>query len=480
MNLKSKKLAPKILVIGDLIIDHYMKGSSERISPEAPVPIVKIENENYILGGAGNVINNLRSMGAHADIISVIGNCKNAPILEKLIESIGVSTSNLVVEHNRTISKKTRISASNQQIVRFDEETIFDISLETQRTILKLFTDICSGYDLVILSDYNKGVLQDDVCSKIIKIAKQNALKVLVDPKGKDFTKYTGAFLITPNRYEAAEATGINIKDKDTLKKAASSLKNQFDLDYSIITLSENGIAVFDTTLRTHPAAAKEVFDITGAGDTVIASLGYALSNEIGIDESVKFANFAAGVVVEKLGTATVTIEEISLRQNFSEKPSLLSKLKTTEEIAEISKTMKKKNKKVIFTNGCFDLIHSGHISSLEQSRSYGDVLIVGLNSDASIRRLKGASRPINKEYDRVITLAGLSAVDFIVVFEGDTPDDLIRLIRPDILTKGRDYQGKDISGSEWSQEIKFTDIIQGKSSTTIIKDLNKVGDLDY
>ena len=302
---------PKILVLGDLIIDDYLWGSSERISPEAPVQIVNINKKSAVLGGAGNVVKNLNALGAEVDIISVIGDCKVSIEVKNLLSQIDVKTNNLVAEKNRITSKKSRVISSNQQVIRYDFESINEINSQSQKIILDKFNQMIINYDLVLLSDYGKGLLTKELTQSLIKIAKKYNKKVLVDPKGQDYSKYNGAFLLTPNMKEASESTRIDIKDSESLFKAITHLKKQCNLKISLITMSDQGVAVFDKKLRIHPTSALEVFDVTGAGDTVLASLGFALSCDSNIDDAVKFANLASGVVVGKIGSASATINEI-------------------------------------------------------------------------------------------------------------------------------------------------------------------------
>ncbi|MDX9756115.1 MAG: D-glycero-beta-D-manno-heptose 1-phosphate adenylyltransferase, partial [Sulfurimonas sp.] len=291
-----------------------------------------------------------------------------------------------------------------------------------------------------------------------------------VDPKGSDYAKYRGAYLLTPNKKEAILATGINIKDKDSLKNALLKLKEDCDLAISMITLSEDGIATFKDEMKLFPTVAKEVFDVTGAGDTVIASIAFALSADKSIEEAAAFANLAAGVVVGKIGSATVTLDEIEEYEATLHKSTSDAHIKSFDEIKSVVERYRKNGKKVVFTNGCFDILHVGHVKYLQEAKSFGDVLIVGLNSDASVKRLKGESRPVNIAEDRAYLLAALEAVDFVVPFEDDTPYELIKMISPDILVKGGDYKGKDVVGAEFSGELMLVDFVDGKSTTKTIQ----------
>lgn len=461
---------PNILVIGDLMIDHYLWGSCDRISPEAPVQVVNVKKESSVLGGAGNVINNLFALGAKVDVISVIGDDAVANELKSLLAKIEVSSSNLIVEETRKTSKKSRLIASQQQVLRYDMESIDDISEQSSNKILENLKSNIKKYDSIILSDYGKGVLTTNLTKEIIKIANENKVKVLVDPKGKDYSKYKGSYTLTPNKKEAMEATNIDIKDEKSLVKALEDLKQKCDLEVSLITLSENGIAILKDELIIKPTVAREVYDVTGAGDTVIASIAFALGNDLNIEEAISFANLAAGVVVGKIGSATATLDEIYEYESSLHKSSSTSHIKTFKEIEKLAYKFHELGKKVVFTNGCFDILHAGHVKYLEVAKSYGDVLIVGVNADSSVRKLKGPTRPINNQDDRAYILASLESVDYVVIFEEETPYELIKLVKPHTLVKGGDYEGKDVVGQDIANELKLVQFVDGKSTTNTIK----------
>jgi D-beta-D-heptose 7-phosphate kinase / D-beta-D-heptose 1-phosphate adenosyltransferase len=461
---------PKVLVVGDLMIDHYLWGSCKRISPEAPVQVININDESMALGGAGNVINNLNALGAMVDVISVIGNCEISMELKGLLDNIKVSTKFLTIQKDRVTSKKSRIIASHQQVVRYDRESTDEISYESQKSILASFKKLVANYDVVLLSDYGKGVLTVKLTQSLIAIANKNNKKVLVDPKGLNYSKYKGAFLLTPNKKEASEATEINIKDDASLTKAIAKLKSECNLGVSLITLSDEGVAIYDDKLRIYPTVAREVFEVTGAGDTILASLGFAIACKYEIDEAVKFANLAAGVVVGKIGSAIATLNEIIEYESSIKKSTSDEHIKSLDEITLLSKELKERGKKIIFTNGCFDILHSGHVRYLETAKSYGDVLILGLNSDKSVTSLKGKGRPINNQLDRAYILAAIEAVDYVVVFYEDTPYNLIKAVKPDVLVKGRDYEGIRVVGQDIVNELKLVKFIDGKSTSKTIK----------
>ncbi|MGB5964440.1 MAG: D-glycero-beta-D-manno-heptose-7-phosphate kinase [Sulfurimonadaceae bacterium] len=465
-----KNAQPNILVIGDLMIDHYLWGDAERISPEAPVQVVDIAKETSVLGGAGNVINNLIALGATVNVASVVGDDEIAKELTIMLKSIGVKTEGLITQSGRKTSKKSRVIAANQQILRYDNESKETISAASVEKIVTAIEKDLFVTDMIILSDYGKGVISEELAQAVIALANKKNIKVLVDPKGTDYSKYRGAHMLTPNKKEASEATNIDIVDDASLEKALLSLKEQCSLERSMITLSEEGIAIYDGEVKRFPTVAQEVFDVTGAGDTVIASIAFALSAGLSIEETARFSNLAAGVVVGKIGSATVTLDEIEIYESKLHQGSSDAHIKSFEDIDRIVKRAKEHGQRVVFTNGCFDILHVGHVKYLQEAKSFGDILIVGLNSDASVRELKGPTRPVNTEDDRAYILAALDAVDYVVKFSDDTPHDLIKMIAPDVLVKGGDYEGKAVVGTEFSKVLKLVDFVDGKSTTKTIE----------
>ena len=457
---------PKILVLGDLIIDHYIWASVDRISPEAPVPVALQKSETKKLGGAGNVVSNLLSLGAGVGIISVLGDDLIGDETLELLEKRGVKIEFIPRLKGRISSKKSRIMVSNQQVLRLDNESTEEITCAKE--ILEVLEKILPEYDLVLLSDYGKGIFYPKFTQDLIKFIRAKNKMVLIDPKGSNYEKYEGATLLTPNKKEASEALKMEISDEFSVQFALKKMKENFKLDFGLITLSEAGIGLFDKDISIFPALAKEVFDVTGAGDSVLATLGYCLADGMNIKDSIKIANLAAAVVVGKVGSADATWSEIEELKstNFG----LKNKVVTADEFLKFQL----KNKKIIFTNGCFDILHVGHISYLQKARNLGDLLVVGLNSDRSVRALKGESRPINSQKDRALMLAALEFVDFVIIFDEDTPLNLIKTLRPDILVKGADYEGKEVVGSNFVKEVKLIDFIDGKSTTNIINRIKK------
>lgn len=451
---------PKILVIGDLIADIYLWCACERVSPEAPVLVAKTTKEDRRLGGGANVCANLSALGAEVFVLSVVGDDEAGEFLKSHLQG------KILTQKGRKTSSKSRIISHSQQVLRLDDESSEDILLEDE--LLSEFEKRVKEFDAVVLSDYAKGVLTTRICREVIKKTRALNLPILVDPKGSDYGKYSGATLLTPNKKEALEALKMpDLKGKN-LEKALKALKNNYDLHYALITLSEDGIAVYDETLSIVPAQALEVYDVTGAGDSVIASLAFCLACGVEIFKACEFANAAAAVVVSKIGSVAVSLEEIAyLSQREFEK-----KIKTKEALLKLLQN--RENQKVVFTNGCFDVVHFGHISYLQKAKKLGDILIVGLNSDASVRRLKGESRPINGEFERACMLGAFYFVDFVVIFEEDTPLDLIKALNPDILVKGADYEGKEVVGSEWVKEVRLIEFEDGFSTSKIVAKMKK------
>ncbi|WP_295700088.1 D-glycero-beta-D-manno-heptose-7-phosphate kinase [uncultured Helicobacter sp.] len=473
-HLESK--SPKILVVGDLMIDHYVWGNCERISPEAPVQVVDVKDESNRLGGACNVAHNLNALNAKVFVCGVVGSDDAGLWLGDKLESMGVDISYLFVDTTRPTTKKTRIIIANQQVLRVDRESKKPIDDEIQNNIMQRLHAVLDMVDCVIISDYNKGLLSEELTQFIINYAKSKSKLVLCDPKGQDYRKYSGATLLTPNKKEAQLATGINITDQSTLIHAGMALKEICNLTHSIITLSEDGIGVFaDNAMERIPTKAKEVYDVTGAGDTVIAALGFALSSGCDILKACEFANTAAAVVVGKVGSAVATHSEIMTylhTQSTNLRQHIASKIVSKAQLIDILKGLKQS--KIVFTNGCFDILHRGHLAYLDRARGLGDMLIVGINDDSSVKALKGESRPINTLENRAFMLAALECVDCVVSFSEETPLELIKAIKPDVLVKGGDYHNKEVVGKEYAKEVVLIDFVEGYSTTNIIESIQR------
>jgi len=473
----------QVLVVGDLMLDEYLWGSAERISPEAPVQVVDLKKRDVRLGGAGNVVNNLLSLGCRVVVASVIGEDENASLLRRRLDVRGLSQEGVLADPDRVTSRKTRILASNQQIVRVDHESREQISPDTEGRLLEFAKAQMANCNLILVSDYLKGVLTNRVLAELISAARGKGVPVVVDPKGDDFSKYRGATLLTPNRKELQLATGKNLTDDAAIRSAGMGLLQDLGLQALALTRSEEGISLFsaDGGEDRFPAEAREVFDVTGAGDTVLAVLGSTLAAGASYAEAVKLANVAAGLVVAKVGASSVTPEEILgaiAREHFDSD----LKVKSLPGLIKALEQVRNAGHKIVFTNGCFDLLHVGHVKYLQAARKHGDVLVLGLNTDDSIRRLKGPKRPLVAEGERAHLLAALDCVSFVVLFDEDTPLELIKAVRPDILVKGADYAPDEVVGRDavesYGGRLELISFVEGKSTTNIIeKILQKYGE---
>lgn len=464
-----------VLVVGDLMLDEYIWGKVERISPEAPVQVVEVRREDLRLGGAGNVINNLVALGAMVTVVSVLGDDADGHLLRQQLDQLGVDTAGIVLAPGRITSRKTRVLASNQQIVRIDRETRAEISTEQERQLADHVRSALPSSQVVLISDYLKGVLPEGLLQEIIAATRAAGVPAVVDPKGNDYRKYRGASVLTPNRKETQTASGIAIQDEASLCRAGQSLRESLDLDALVLTRSEEGMSLFFRDGReVHmPTEAREVFDVSGAGDTVLSVIGLGLAAGLPLEAAARLSNVAAGIVVGKVGTSTVAPGEI-LEAVGREHQDADLKIHDRQELARILAGRRARGETVVFTNGCFDLLHVGHVKYLQAARRLGDLLVLGLNSDASIRRLKGEKRPLIGQEERAHILAALDCIDYLVVFDEDTPLELISTLRPDILVKGADYTPEGVVGKElvesWGGRVELIHFVDGKSTTNIIE----------
>jgi D-beta-D-heptose 7-phosphate kinase/D-beta-D-heptose 1-phosphate adenosyltransferase len=465
----------RTLVIGDLMLDEYLWGKAERISPEAPVQVVDVQSEDIRLGGAGNVVNNLVTLGCQVAVCSIIGSDDNGSLLQDIFTRMGVVTTALFTEPTRRTGKKTRVIAANQQIVRIDRESRELITPESEEAIITFLEREGGNFQVFVVSDYLKGVLTEKVLQAIITVGLRKGIPVVVDPKGSDYGKYRGATIITPNRKEAEQAAGTLIVDDVSLSAAAAKLLSQLQLAAVLITRSEAGMSLFRASGETlHiPTVAREVYDVTGAGDTVLAVLSLGLACGVPLEDAAALANTAAGIAVAKLGTSTVSPLEIMAATASGHKDSD-NKIKNADVLGVILSAEKLKGKKIVFTNGCFDLLHVGHVKYLQKARSFGDILVLGLNSDASIRRLKGEKRPLIGQDERAHILAALDCIDYVVIFDEDTPLELITALKPSVLVKGGDYTIDGVVGREVVEadggRVELVSFVDGKSTTNIIE----------
>ncbi|HIJ88170.1 MAG TPA: D-glycero-beta-D-manno-heptose-7-phosphate kinase [Desulfuromonadales bacterium] len=465
----------RCLVIGDLMLDEYLWGRADRISPEAPVQVVDVIREELRLGGAGNVVHNLAAFGVQVSVCSVVGDDQNGRELLGQFSHQQIDVRAVFQDHERRTSRKTRVVAANQQIVRIDRESRDVLSGAFEQQLSTWIAAHAAEYNVIVLSDYNKGVLTPKVIAAAISSAALAGIPVLVDPKGTDFRRYAGATLLTPNRKEAEAASGVPITDAASLAQAAGVIMDSTGLQHLLITRSEEGMSLFsrDGDIVHIPTVAREVFDVSGAGDTVLAALALGIASGFSMAESARLANVAAGIAVGKLGTSIVSPQEIIDAVSLVHKDSH-AKIKSLDALAPLIETEKSRGKRIVFTNGCFDLLHAGHVKYLQKARSLGDLLVLGLNSDASVRRLKGPKRPLIDEEERSHLLAALDCIDYVTIFEEDTPLELIAALKPFILAKGGDYALEGVVGRDiveaYGGRVELITFVDGKSTTNIIE----------
>ena len=464
-----------ILVVGDCMLDRYQWGSVSRISPEAPVPVVLLERENLSGGGAANVALNLTSLGIHAALAGFTGDDDDGKQLRALMERSGVTIDSLIAVEGRPTTTKTRIMGGHQQMLRLDSETDRPFPAELIAQLQQQVDSAMAAKPaVVLLSDYAKGTLPADLCQAIIGAAKSRGIPVLVDPKGKDFSKYQGATAISPNRAELAMTLGTAGDALEELLIAGQQLIDDLRLQYMVVTLGDQGIALVESGRhRRIPARARDVYDVSGAGDAVIATIAACTAVQLDGMDSIHLANMAGGIVVGKVGTAPVQLSELLQAVQAENSNGSRQKLQSLASLKDEVQAWQTAGRKVVFTNGCFDLLHPGHVAYLESARALGDMLVVGLNTDRSVTALKGAGRPVMVEEDRVRVLAGLAAVDRIILFDEETPLDLIKALRPDILAKGADYEKADIVGASEVEaaggEVAIIPLVEGSSTSRLI-----------
>ncbi len=463
------------LVIGDVMLDRYLIGSVGRISPEAPVPIVLLNAQNERAGGAANVAANLALLGIKTHLIGCVGDDLEAASLSKLIADAGIEN-NLLTSKSRPTIAKTRVVSGHQQMMRLDQESSAAFTAdETAALQANIHAALAKNPAIVILSDYAKGLLSLDICQSIINTCHTQKIPVLVDPKGSNYSKYIGATALTPNKKETAEACNTNINDADLIAKA-SALKSCLNLQFFAVTRGEEGITLIDDTAHHLPATAKQVFDVSGAGDTVIATLAAGLMGGLAPLAALQLANLAAGVVVGKVGTVPITQADLIEALQAEQGSEQAHKICDLAQLMAKVDTWKKQKQKIVFTNGCFDLLHAGHVTYLEAAKKRGDKLILGLNTDRSVSAIKGPTRPVVHENDRARVLAALESVDAVILFDEDTPLNLINAIKPNVIAKGSDYSASQVVGGRevqsWGGEIALIDLVEGRSTTGI---LNKI-----
>jgi D-beta-D-heptose 7-phosphate kinase/D-beta-D-heptose 1-phosphate adenosyltransferase len=464
----------RILVIGDVMLDRSILGDVDRISPEAPVPVLRSVRTTNSPGGAANVAMNLVGLGVRVIQAGFWGDDSEMRQLSAILTAAGVDASGMVVAGQPTISK-TRIVSRHQQLLRLDVESSTPHTEAENQALLERSIALAGTTDAVILSDYDKGALSATLCQAVIALARERGIPVLVDPKGRDFTKYAGATTICPNLQELGLVAGIGPSNLEQLLPAGQNLVAQLGIDYLTVTMSEKGIRVlYGDSFFHSPTRAREVFDVTGAGDTVIAALAASLAAGLDPETGVNLANIAAGIVVAKTGTAPIARSELVAEFTKSTQMKGPDKILDLDHLLVRLAEWRANGERIVFTNGCFDILHVGHITLLEQCREFGDKVVIGVNSDASVKGLKGPTRPVVGERDRARVLAALGSTDAVVIFDEATPAELIRQIRPDVLVKGGDYTAATIVGADevttWGGRVEIVPTVIGVSTTNTIR----------
>ncbi len=466
----------RILVVGDLMLDRYILGEVDRISPEAPVPVLRHAQRYERPGGAANVAMNLAGLGCEAVLAGFWGEDLERRELEAALAAAKVDAVGVVTTNLPTISK-TRIVGRTQQLLRLDIESAERPTPEDRSRLLERAEALVTKVHAVVLSDYAKGVLTPELCERVIRAAREADVPVLVDPKTPDLSKYSGATVVCPNLHELSLATGVVVSDVEGLLRAGEAQRREHDLRYLAVTMSERGIRLLSDAGDFHsPARAREVFDVSGAGDTVIATMAASLAAGLEVETAVELANLAAGIVVGKVGTAPIAHHELTAlltpSKGISDAEKILDRAQVTARVRE----WRAAGETVVFTNGCFDLLHVGHVTLLEDCRRFGSKVVLGLNTDASVQRLKGPSRPVVNEADRARVMAALGAVDAVTFFDEDTPLALIQALEPDVLVKGGDYTVETVVGHEVvlaaGGRIEIVPTVEGFSTTGIVRKL--------
>lgn len=466
--------SPRVLVVGDAILDQFVYGQARRISPEAPVPVVHATHERYFPGGAANVMANLQAFGADVQGLAVVGPGADSARLKALLGAHGVHSDHFVTQPDWSTPRKCRVVAERQHALRIDFEQPCRIDSRTFERLAGAAQRLIPGCDAVVISDYAKGTLSPLLIQSIVALARDCRRPVIVDPKGCDATRYTNATVLTPNQAETEALTGVSIHDEESLVRAAGALRQTAAADWVIVTRGELGMAVMGDAVTWIPPRAACTRDVSGAGDTVVAATAFALAAGLTVPQAATIANAAASTAVARPGIATLSRAELLAAAAGSEAPPSI--VVTRHDLSRHVSRLRRLGQRIVFTNGCFDVIHRGHLEYLEQSRALGDVLIVGLNSDASVRRLKGPGRPVNGETDRARVLAGLRCVDYVVLFEEDTPYELIQELRPDVLTKGGDYDPAAVVGHDLVAKTHVLDLVPGRSTTSLIHAIRNEG----
>jgi len=484
--------APKILLIGDFMLDRYLYGFTDRISPEAPVMVLNVSEREVKAGGCGSVAVDLSTLGCEVTCVGMVGDDLVGRELKDILNNLeGVNGDGIITVDDRPTTSKERIIGlaqhrHQQQLMRIDEESCLPVSAKDQAKFVSFIKKAINDCDVVCLEDYNKGMLKGNFCTTIIDIANASGKHVLVDPAAiQDYSRYQGCWMIKPNRREVAMATGIEIEGDTSCQRAAKKLASTLSIENVVVTLDKQGAYLYNKTKESGeliPTRVRDVYDVTGAGDMVLATLGMLAGGKYSAvaaptgSEIVAVANIAGGLEVERYGCVGISRDEI-VAELIREGKIETGKLRTLPALLEELKLHRRQDKKIVFTNGCFDILHSGHTTLINFAKAAGDLLIMGINSDASVSRLKGENRPINSDHDRAVLLSALEAVDYVIVFEEDTPQRLIESIIPDILIKGSDWTG-NVVGQECVEaaggKVVLMPLVEGKSTTATIEQVIK------
>lgn len=463
----------QVLVIGDIMLDRYYEGTVERISPEAPVPVISVAKKYNRLGGAANVANNLKELGNLVLLSGIIGCDECGESLIKILHQKQIDTTCIGKFKTCGTISKTRIVGNQQQIVRLDENDRLAVNDKEHHVWEEAVIGQIETADIVIISDYSKGTCDGAVIKQVIQKARSLNKVCIVDPKGSDWSKYEESTIITPNLKELSIYLGEHLKNENSvLEEKCFGICEKLKIDYLLITRSEKGMTLIDRNnhYKHYESKAREVYDVSGAGDTVVAALATFFYEE-GIEKSVEIANMTAGIAVGKRGTATVSLSEIKEELEENKEYSIRKKIVSKEQLLLLVNEWKQTGNTVAFTNGCYDIFHKGHVYSIYAAAEFGDRLIVAINSDDSVKRLKGSERPINHEYDRAYVIAAMGCVDAVIIFGEDTPERLLEAVRPDVLVKGGDYRPDEIKGREYAGRVELVSYIDGYSTTKLIEE---------
>jgi D-beta-D-heptose 7-phosphate kinase/D-beta-D-heptose 1-phosphate adenosyltransferase len=465
----------RVLCVGDVMLDRFVYGEVTRVSPEAPIPVCRVAEETAMLGGAGNVVRNLAALGATVETVLIVGDDEAGGEVTRLVHGLAGVTAAVLVEPGRPTTVKTRYFAAGQQLLRADRETEAPAGPSAAAAVGRIAGEMLQNAGALVVSDYGKGALPPDLVASVIRFARERDVPIIVDPKGSDYARYRGATMVTPNRRELSEAVGRPLVADDDIVAAAAHIVGSCEIGSVLVTRGADGMTLVAAGAAHHlKAEAREVFDVSGAGDTVVATLAAACAAGVPPLDSARLANIAAGIVVGKSGTAVAFPDEIVNALRATELLSGERKAMSLAAALDRVAAWRRRGERIAFTNGCFDLIHPGHVSLLAQARATADRLVVGLNSDASATRLKGPTRPIQTETARAAVLGSFAAVDLVVVFGDDTPMKLIEAIRPDVLVKGADYRRDQVVGGDFVRSyggrVVLAALAEGHSTTATIR----------